>query len=494
MSLLVFCCLGAVKGARAGLLLSLAAAVVLTNAASGREAAAQADPEGQPNIVFVLTDDNDARTYEGFMPRTNRLIGGAGVTFENATYGHSLCCPSRASIQRGQYPHNTGVYKNVPPNGGFETFHELGRTGDTYATDLRAAGYRTGYFGKYMNGYENFLSFKPPGWNHWLAGAPMGREYSLNGSVERRVAGGTTYRDARFDEVVADEGIRWISDATARNKPFMAALNFYAPHTPAEHPPEYDAMHGDAALPKPPSYDEQDLSDKPGWLRAAPPISPEEESTMTEYHRDRLRSVEYVDRQVARLVGTLQRKGELENTYIVFYSDNGYHLGQHRLPGLHHGGKNTPYIEDVRFPIVVRGPGIEPGQTSEAMVQNVDLRSTFAEMAGTRAPDYVDGASFLPEAQGTGTFPRRYAYSERLESDGGPTVAADADWKAAYTPDAAYHSWFRTGEEELYDLTADPYELDNLLAGGNPGAASEAAPLREAVGRMQDCRGAECSR
>jgi N-acetylglucosamine-6-sulfatase len=452
------------------------------------EASAQTSP--RPNIVFVLTDDNDARTYEDFMPRTNRLIGDAGVTFENATYGHSLCCPSRASIQRGQYPHNTGVYKNEPPNGGFETFHELGRAEDTYATDLRAAGYRTGYFGKYMNGYEQFLSFKPPGWNHWLAGAPMAREYSLNGQVETTVADGTTYREARFDEVVADEGIRWIRDASARSKPFMAALNFYAPHTPAEHPPEYDAMYQDEPLPKPPSYDERDLSDKPRWLRAAPPISTEDESSMTEYHRDRLRSVEYVDRQVARLVSVLGKAGELRNTYIVFYSDNGYHLGQHRLPGLHHGGKNTPYLEDVRFPIVVRGPGIPEGRTPGAMVQNVDLRPTFAAMAGTRAPDYVDGASFLAAARGKGTFPRRYAYSERLGSDGGPTVAADADWKAVYTPDKAYHHWFRTGEEELYDLGADPYELDNVLAGG----ASEAAPFREAMIRMQDCRGAECSR
>jgi arylsulfatase A-like enzyme len=126
------------------------------------------------------------------------------------------------------------------------------------------------------------------------------------------------------------------------------------------------------------------------------------------------------------------------------------------------------------------------------MVQNVDLRPTFAAMAGARAPDYVDGTSFLPEARGTGTFPRRYAYSERLESDGGTTVAADADWKAVYAPDKAYHHWFRTGEEELYDLSADPYELDNLLAGG--ASEAEAAPFRGAMIRMQDCRGAECSR
>src|SRR5215210_7863927 len=98
----------------------------------------------RPNIVFILTDDNDASTYENFMPRTKSLIGDAGMTFENATYGHSLCCPSRASIQRGQYPHNTHVYKNNPPNGGFQTFKARGETRDTYATDLHKAGYRTG--------------------------------------------------------------------------------------------------------------------------------------------------------------------------------------------------------------------------------------------------------------------------------------------------------------------------------------------------------------
>lgn len=446
---------------------------------------------GRPNIVFILTDDNDTRTYERFMPRTERLIGDAGVTFENATYGHSLCCPSRASIQRGQYPHNTHIFKNNPPNGGFETFKARGEHRDTYATDLKAAGYHTGYFGKYMNGYEKFLSLKPPGWDYWFAGAPMAKEYSLNGQVKTSV-GGTSYEKARFDALVADKGIGWIKSASTGSRPFMATLNFYAPHTPAEHPPNLDEMYRSAPLPKPPSYNEQDRSDKPRWIQNTPAISAENQRRMTTYYRNRLRSVEYVDRQVARLVYTLANLGELSNTYIVFYSDNGYHLGEHRLPNHDRGGKSTPYVEDTRFPIVMRGPGISPGRTSEAMVQNVDLRSTFAEIARTQAPNYVDGASFLPEARGTGAFPRKYAYSERLASEGASSAGNVADWKAVYTPDMAYHRWFRTGEEELYDLVADPYELNNVLAGGGSGAL--AIPFRQAMQRMQDCRGEACRR
>lgn len=453
------------------------------------EVSAQTDQE--PNIVFILMDDNDAATYQNFMPRTKRLIGNAGMTFENATYGHSLCCPSRASIQRGQYPHNTRVYKNEPPHGGFQTFKTRGGTGDTYATDLHDAGYRTGYFGKYMNGYQRFLSFKPPGWDYWLSGTPMGGEYSLNGRVKTTV-GGITYREARFDKVVADEGIGWIDRASEGNRPFMAALGFSAPHTPAEHPPAYDRMYRNTPLPKPPSFNEVDRSDKPRWIQDAPRITPGHERSMTTVYRHRLRSVEYVDRQVERLVDTLERDGELQNTYIVFYSDNGYHLGQHRLPTYDHGGKSTPYIEDIRFPIVLRGPGIAAGQRSGAMVQNVDLRPTFDEMGGTLAPDYVDGTSFLAAAQGTAAFPRQHAYAERLESEGGPNVEEHPDWKAVYTPSMAYHYWFRTGEEELYDLGADPFELDNLLKDGGP--ETEAAPFREIMRQMEDCQGAECVR
>jgi arylsulfatase A-like enzyme len=452
---------------------------------------ASAQTSQKPNIVFVLTDDNDTQTYENFMPRTKQLIGDAGVTFENATYGHSLCCPSRASIQRGQYPHNTQVYKNSPPNGGFQTFKARGRAQDTYATDLREAGYRTGYFGKYMNGYEGFLSFKPPGWDYWFAGSPMGKEYSLNGRV-RTTVGNTTYQEARFDKLVADKGIGWIDNASEGTKPFMAALNFFAPHTPAEHPPSFDKMYRDVPLHKPPSYNEENRSDKPQWLQNAPSISSKNEQSMTKYYRNRLRSVEYVDRQVERLVNTLEKDGELHNTYIVFYSDNGYHLGEHRLPGYVDGGKTTPYIEDIRFPIVLRGPGIDGGQTSEAMVQNIDLRSTFDEMGGTQAPDYVDGTSFLAAAQGTGTFPRQYAYAERLESDsGGSNGGKNADWKAVYTPDMAYHYWFRSGEEELYNLGLDPYQLDNMLKDG--GSEAEAIPFREVMQQMESCRGAGCS-
>jgi len=339
-----------------------------------------------------------------------------------------------------------------------------------------------------MNGYQNFLSFKPPGWNYWFSGSPMGSKYSLNGQVKTTV-GNTTYGKARIDQLVADEGIKWIKSASTKSGPFMAALNFYAPHVPAEHPPELDTMFRSVPLPKPPSYNEEDRSDKPRWIQSAPAISAKNTHNMAALYRNRLRSVEYVDRQVARLVYTLGQLGELQNTYIVFYSDNGFHLGEHRLPNYDTGGKNSPYIEDVRFPIVVRGPGIAPGRTSEAMVQNVDLRPTFDEMARTRAPEYVDGASFLPVAKGTGTFPRQYAYSERLASEGVPEYA---DWKAVYTPDMAYHNWFRTGEEELYDLITDPYELNNVLAGGGKDALT--IPFEEAMQRMQDCQGEECRR
>jgi N-acetylglucosamine-6-sulfatase len=111
---------------------------------------------------------------------------------------------------------------------------------------------------------------------------------------------------------------------------------------PAEHPNRFDTMYKDARLPKPPSYNEEDRSDKPQWLQSAPPISVENEQSMTKYYRNRLRSVEYVDRQVERLVNTLEKDGELQNTFIVFYSDNGYHLGEHRLPYYDRGGKSTP--------------------------------------------------------------------------------------------------------------------------------------------------------
>jgi N-acetylglucosamine-6-sulfatase len=452
----------------------------------GPEVSAQT--QQKPNIVYILTDDLDAYTLNQ-METTRSLLADRGVTFENATFSDPLCCPSRATMERGQYPHNTGVMANYPPDGGFQAFHARARYRSTYATWLHSAGYTTGYFGKYLNGYEGeFASFVPPGWDSWYAAnaGPIKKQFNVDGTT-------VTVRDATFDATVAKQGLKFIKDRAPSTTPFMAAFNFYAPHAPAEHPASFDKLYTQAQLPPDPSFSEADVSDKPQWVQGLDHVDPEERQALTELHRDRLRSVEYVDRAVRRIVRTLARERELDNTYIVFWADNGYHLGQHRLQKHTVGGKRSPYTHDVQLPMYMRGPGIPAGSVSEAMVSNVDIAPTFADMGRASVPSFVDGRSLLPLAKGEPTPWRKFAYSAAWPGLDGVAWSHIEDWRQIRTAEFAYHYYPKTGEEELYDLKGDPYQLENLLHGV---VSEEEEALRarysDLADRMNACSGAEC--
>jgi N-acetylglucosamine-6-sulfatase len=434
----------------------------------------------RPNILIIQTDDLNTYTYERAMPQTRALIESQGVRFDNATYSMSACCPSRASILRGQYTHNTGVWVNQPPNGGFETFKARGLNNDTYATRINQVGYNTAYFGKYMNGYpkRGKLSsearyYVPPGWDTWMAST---KNVSDSHFINRR--GQLRNPEREHDVVVGDLAATWLKTAARSNKPFLGVINFYAPHLPAWYPKGYRNRFASEPLPRPPSFNEGDLSDKPPLVRRNGLISGRQQQKLTRWHRKRLRSAAYADARIAQLMGILKASEELENTYVFFYSDNGYHMGEHRLPSHTIGGKGFAYIEDIRFPIVIRGPEIDAGQTSEAMVQNVDLRPTFEDIADAATPDYVDGASMLPTATTGAPFPRDFAYAEKL---------GRGSWRTVYTAETAYHN--TGGFEEFYDLIRDPYQLDGRI---DTLEEPLVATHREALADMSTCKAADC--
>ena len=444
-------------------------------------ARAELETSASPNIVFILMDDANLETYEKAMPKTQRLIADKGITFPNATYSMSQCCPSRASIQRGQYPHNTHVFTNRAPTGGWQAFKARGEQKDTYATDLPAR-YRTIFVGKYMNGYGSAIGsrscYVPPGWDYWWAVDKLGGSaFCLNRSAHHS----KKFKSELLDPIVFERGISEMDRAIDEGVPFFVALNVHAPHIPAEHPKRYNRRFTNYHLSSP-SINEKDMTDKPSFMQDLPKAGPVLRSRMDATARERLRSAAFVDDSIERIVNRLRERGVLKNTYIVFYSDNGYHIGEHRMTGTRDmGAKLTPYIEDIRFPLIVRGPGITKGSTSEAMVQNVDLRSTFNKMAGVSPPAYVDGTSFLAEARGQGNFPRSYAYAEAPIMSGGPSWMRP--WKAVYTPNKAFHFWANR-EDEFYDLRTDPYELDSS---GEPPAR-----MRKALDQFESCSGRGC--
>ncbi len=464
----------------------------------------------KPNIIFILTDDLDADLIE-FMPQLKSLLVEQGVSFTNFLVNVSLCCPSRANILRGQYAHNTQILTNLMPTGGFQKFYTLGHENSTVATWLQAAGYRTCYLGKYLNGYPAGVqpTHVPAGWDEWyspVAGNPYSNFNYIMNENGKLVRYGSRPEDYLTD-VVAHQATDFMKQAVSEGKPFFVHLAVYVPHSPATPAPRHAHLFADARLPRPPSFNEADVSDKPAYIRNRSLLNAREIAQMEDFYRKRLQSLQAVDEMIAGFIETLQALGQLENTYIFFTSDNGFHMGEHRL----NSGKQTAYEEDIRVPLIVRGPRVPAGQVLEHLTGNIDLAPTFAELGGASIPDFVDGRSLVSLLRDTppsaDTWRQGFLIEHwnqqrreaREESEGvlEPPDPLELDqtqqlaipqFAAMRTKDYLYVEYV-TGERELYDLKADPYQLESLHAKADPALLQS---LSEQLTKLKSCSGASC--
>src|SRR5918994_4312825 len=308
-----------------------------------------------------------------------------------------------------------------------------------------------------MKGYEG--THVPPGWDEWYA---VSGNYMSPGLNEKGTINHYDTEQDYLTDVLADRAVDYVGrpgggspSFFVPHRPFFMWLGTTVPHAPADPAPRHEGAFPDARLPRPPSFDEADVSDKPDWISDNPSLNPEQIARAEELYRKRLESMLAVDEMVGRLVDALRESGELENTYLVFTSDNGFHLGQHRLTS----GKWTAYEEDIRVPLIVRGPGVPEGQTLAHLVLNNDLAPTFAELAGAESPSFVDGRALKPLLSG-----------DQLTE--GWRHASRDDWgrpglEAVRTEDHLYTE-YGNSERELYDLKDDPYELDNRYEAADP--------------------------
>ena len=448
---------------------------------------AQTTPSTKPNILFVLTDDMRASDLR-YMPETRKLLAGGGVKFTRAFVTNSLCCPSRATILRGQYTHNHQVLSNRLPLGGFDKFRSLELEDSTIATWLDDAGYDTMLIGKYFNGYDN-TTYVPQGWDEWhgyLGDYVQSDTYRINENGQINTYDRSQIHDT---DLFADKAATFL-ESTAGGAPFFMYLSTSAPHTPALAAQRHQGMFSDVALPAPPSFNEVDVSDKPAWMRNTPSLTPEEVDKLQLRYRQRLRSLQSVDEMVGRLVGVLRQTGELSNTYIVFTSDNGLHLGEHRI----NKKKWTAYEEAIHVPLLVRGPGVPPGVSRSQMALNNDLAPTFASWASVTPPSFVDGRSLSPLLSTSPPPSWRSALlvEHWLDENGDPYAATIPDYKAVRTGRYLFVR-YATGEKELYDLSNDPYELKSLHNTASAELKRRLASRLDALGSCaaQSCRSAE---
>jgi N-acetylglucosamine-6-sulfatase len=473
------------RRARAGAIaLALAAAGCAAASAAQQPPASSAGLQSRPNVVVVETDDQTVESMR-VMSTVNRRLAAKGVTFSNSLVNFSLCCPSRATFLTGQYAHNHHVLGNSPPLGGFLTFERL-HANNNLAVWLQAAGYRTALIGKYLNGYYAD-PVVPPGWSEWDGGIGPGiYDYNLNenGKV---VHYGTAAGDYKQD-VLTRKAVEFVSRNAPSATPFFVWLTYTSPHTnppdPNPQPPsdcdgaakpaprDANAFASDP-LPTPPSFNEADVADKPAAIRDLPLLTGTEIADVSRKYRCALGSLLSVDRGVGKVLNALRRSGDLANTFVIYTSDNGFLNGEHRIAA----GKNQPYEESIRVPLIIRGPGIPQGRVARDLAINADLAPTITELTGARPGLPMDGRSLLPAA--------RHPRIER-----GRALPIESSSFHAIRTQRFIYVTYRTGEEELYDLARDPYELQNAV--GDPGYGEVRSKLAEELGALKSCQASGC--
>jgi arylsulfatase A-like enzyme len=400
-----------------GLLLAAGLAAALALPAPREAESATGD-----NVIFILTDDQSASELAS-MPNTQALIGGQGATFRRTYVPYPLCCPSRAGLLTGQYMHNHGVRGNTLPYGGWDRF--IQREADALPVWTSDAGYYNVHIGKYMNGYA--AAFKEPpfpvpaGWDEWYGKLSDGALYFNYQLIEKTGPGEAPelafYGDQEWEyqtDVFSGKTVDFVDSAGPGETPFMLNLWFNAPHGPFDPAPRHLYTQS-GPLPKVQAFNEKDVSDKPKWLRkqTRKRIGKSLRRTIELERRRRLEMLRSVDEGVGAIVAELAQEGMLDDTYIVFASDNGFFRGEHRIAG----GKYLAYEPSARVPMMIRGPGIPPGAVSDELVSALDITQTVVEIA-TGTPDpALDGRSLLRYAENPAL---RSTRPLLLEADTGP--------------------------------------------------------------------------
>jgi N-acetylglucosamine-6-sulfatase len=509
------------RRAGAALLAALATACLLALSPWSDESS-QASHGGPPHVILITTDDQTVRDMVA-MPKTQSLIGAAGATFTRAYASYPLCCPSRATLLTGQHAHNHNVLGNIAPDGGYGNLKD----GETLPVWMQRSNYRTVHIGKMPNGYGADPTYVPPGWKQFpLDGefygflpdppsAYFGFKLNENGVPVQYLPS-----DYQTD-VYADKAVDRIGNhfTAFPNRPLFMETMFFAPHDPAMAAPRHEGLYSTALLPIDASFNEKNVSEKAGWLRAVNRMGPGLIAKVQARYQNRLETLAAVDEAVEAIVNELSARGVLDETYIVFTSDNGYMQGQQRL----HQGKFVAYEPSAKVPLLIRGPGIPPGSVSKELVSNVDIVPTILDAAGANPGVTQDGRSMLPFARdpaqrserpilletgraiaisdpasaaaaGGGKARKGSVYVKNLDLDRTAQIAKvvkPPKYRAIRTARYLLIK-YSDGGRELYDMPRDPLQVNSVWK--NPRYFPVRKFLLKKLAKLSPCVGSACNR
>lgn len=479
----------------------------------------------KPNIVFILTDDQDV-TMDAITPMTHtlELLGKHGMTFNNMFTSSPLCCPSRSSILTGNYIHNHGALNNSISGNCSSVAWQQGPEKKTFATYLKSAGYSTFFAGKYLNQYGKSavggLAHIPPGWDQWIGLQLNSRYYNYSLSVNgKEEVHGDDYHKDYLTDLINNRSMEYLQKQSGSH-PFFMMMSTPACHSPFDSAPQYVSQFTDKKAPRGPSFNVH-AADK-HWLirRAQNPMSNSSITYIDETFRKRWRTLLSVDDMVKNVVTLLDSKKLLNKTFIIFSSDNGFHLGQFSLPN----DKRQLYDFDIRVPLIVRGPGIPVGSKNSNLVANIDIMPTIVAMATGAAPSDVDGLSLMPllipKTSKKKTNQVAWRQEILIEHNGewnakGYTGCPHTEFLNTCSPncvceDALNNTYtcLRTmsqaddnfvycnfadtqNTQEFYNMTADPHQLTNIVGKLDPKFLT--SQNKELI-IMSQCKGPSCRR
>lgn len=494
----------------------LAGALALAWLCAGPAPAQELAHPKRPNLILIQIDDATARTVTArTMPHTFQHIGGRGGTsFSNYMVTAPVCCPSRASLITGEYPHNTGVLDNRPGYQALVSPHNI------LPAWLQHAGYRTAHVGKYLNGsFRGDPSPVPREWDHLSVALEPHRYYDYDIQSGHRVKSFGSGPRSYLTSVLNHEALGVVKRFAGKRHPFFLELDQYAPHKggggsghcqhAAVPAPGDQHRYDNKPLPKPPSFNESDMSDKPSFMRRFRRIGDRIKEKVADRYRCALAALREVDRGVEQIHDALKKRGAVDNTVIALISDNGYFFGEHRISQ----GKEIPYEEIMNMPFLIHVPkrylgGAPVGHVGE-VAANIDIAPTFLDLAHAdpcpghgRNCRVMDGRSLVgliggddsgwPSDRGVALefdltrdrrTPSRPCKFEGIRTQGDSYV----EYRELPQPDGR-HLCHPTDEAEFYDLGSDPFQLDNLDGSGG-GAGQREQELANRLQALDRCRG-----
>jgi arylsulfatase A-like enzyme len=455
-------------------------------------------PVEKPNLLMVTVDDLASIDMD-YLPSVRKLVGESGVTFTDAVAPTPICVPARASLLSGQYAHNHGAHTIHGPEGGYSSFDDSA----TLATSLQKAGYTTVFTGKYLNEYGQEGSERdvPPGWDEWRATIDpstynyLGAKFNVNGRTVRPKGYSTTVITQQAQAALRDARKR----PGAAAKPWFQWVNYVAPHNggPTEKgdpKQRFPGTKGAIGVPVPDEQDRGAYADKPippqpnlfpedheAFPQGSPsrknPSQVEKDAYRLSYQR-RIESARSLDRNIASLLGGLEKSGELARTLVVFTSDNGFSSGYHNF-----NGKLWYYEESLTIPVLMSGPGVPKGREVATPLTNPDIATTLLAAAGAEDPHEPDGVDILP-------WLRAPEQARVVPIEAWPTTDGTSRlWSGVRVGRWTYIE-LKTGGVELYDRTTDPYEMNNLA--DDPAHAETVEQLADLTDKYRDCTGDSC--